>query len=180
MLSEQSSRASRTEKGQTLIELIIVITVGIIIVSALTFATISTLRNANFAKNQAQATKLAQEALERVRTGRDRDVSPIGGSFTITGNAVTSWSDPDMWRSIAGTCSLNAYFTVDPTGLLSYVACSTPIPSTIITANGFTTAIMLSDSAATSGSEKTATAIVSWSDFSGTHNSRLTTVLRKL
>lgn len=166
------------QKGQTLLELVIVITVGAIIVVALTFATISTLRNAQFAKNQSQATKLAQEVLERVRTGRDRD-SSIGSSFTLGGAPVTSWSDNDMWRSITATCSSNAYFTVDNAGLLSYEACANVVPSSILAVNGFTSSIIIADSA-TFSSEKTVTAIVSWRDFSGEHESRQTTILRRL
>jgi DNA-binding NarL/FixJ family response regulator len=42
--------------------------VAIIVVGALTFATIASLRNAQFSQNQAQATKLAQEGLEKVKS----------------------------------------------------------------------------------------------------------------
>lgn len=168
-----------SEKGQTLIELIIVITVGASIVVALTFATISTLRNAQFAKNQTQATKLADEALERTRTGRNRDLSPIGGNFSLGGSPVTSWSDSDMWRSITNACAASAYFTVDTTGLLTYIGCSTSIPSGILSVNGFTTSIIISDGV-TFASEKTVTATVSWRDFSGVHESRQTTILGQL
>ena len=167
------------EKGQTLLELVIVISVGTIIVVSLTFTTISTLRNAQFAKNQTQATKLAQEVLEQVRTGRNRDLSPIGGNFTLGGFPVTSWSDVDMWRSISATCVTNAYFTVNTAGLLAYIGCSGTIPSGILPVNGFTTSIIISDTA-TFSTEKTVAAVVSWRDFSGIHESKQTTVLRKL
>ena len=75
MLNDKSSVVSRqsSEAGQSLIELIVVTAVAVIVVGALTFATIASLRNAAFAKNQSQATKLAQDGLERMRSLRDRD-----------------------------------------------------------------------------------------------------------
>lgn len=173
----------KPQAGQTLIELIVVITVGVLIVSALTFATISTLRNAHFAKNEAQATKLAQQMLEAVRTGRDRDAAIT--SFKIGVDDVTSWSDPHMWGNIGSTCASpnNCYFTVDTTtsiGALTYKGSGVNIPITISPINGFTPAVILSDSNTTYSVEKIVTAIVKWSDFSGEHQSNLKTYLRKL
>ena len=84
-------------KGQTLLELIVVVTVGIVIVAALTFIIIFSLRNADLAKNQTQATKLAQEAVEKVRSIRDTD----GG---VTFVAATKFSD--LWAiTLSSSCS---------------------------------------------------------------------------
>ncbi|KKQ78266.1 MAG: hypothetical protein US99_C0027G0005 [Candidatus Daviesbacteria bacterium GW2011_GWF2_38_6] len=82
-----------TNKGQTLIEVIVVAMVGILVVTALTFAVIFSLRNASFAKNQSQATKLAQEGIERVRGLRDRNgaVDYIRADGSHTGNFNDLW-----------------------------------------------------------------------------------------
>lgn len=160
-------------KGQTLLEVIVTSAVGILVVSALTFAVIFSLRNAGFAKNQAQATKLAQEGIEKVRSFRDRN-SVISG-FTLGSNPVDSWEDADMWGQITGNCD-PCYFKINSSGQFQYAGTSLsngePIPP-------FTRAIMLSDGP-NFAVEKNVTAIVQWTDFAGTHESKLTTILRKL
>ena len=72
------------------------IAVSVIVVGALVFAIIASLRNAQFSKNQSQATKLAQEGIEKVRSARDRGET-IGGNFTIGNAVIDSWQDSDLW-----------------------------------------------------------------------------------
>jgi len=61
----------KAECGQALLELVIVLMVlGLIITAVLSVVT-NSVRNARFAKDQAQASRYAQEALEWVRTQRD-------------------------------------------------------------------------------------------------------------
>src|SRR5687767_1622956 len=103
--------------GQTLVELLVVITIGIIVFGALTIATISSLRNAQSAKNQAQATKLAQEGLERIRADRDRDAG-----ITVSGGSVTSWSDPDLWSNRVNVVCGSCYFKLNSSSGMAYVA----------------------------------------------------------
>lgn len=158
-----------SNKGQSLIELVVVVAVAVIVVSALTFAAIASLRNASFAKSQAQATKLAQEGLEKVRTLRNRDgpVDYIRADLTHTSKFS------DLW-SIIFTCPTNCYFFLNDAGvLMGGIATSfESIESNFkrlfqIEEDGF------------SSSRKKITVIVKWTDFSGEHESKLTTVLRK-
>lgn len=184
----------RHQQGQSLMELIVVITVIVFVVGALTFATIASLRNAVFAQNQAQATKLAQEALERVRVGRDRNEcitnldtsvnswnagnsSCLGDSiwgYQISGNGLCD--DPSL-----GKC----YFNVGLGGILTNIGFASALfPASLAegipTANPvFRRAVLLSDDS-TYATQKTVTVIVRWSDFAGEHESKLTTILRKL
>ncbi|MDD5416009.1 MAG: hypothetical protein PHE48_03350 [Candidatus Daviesbacteria bacterium] len=168
-----------SEKGQSLIEVIVAATVGILVVSALTFATIFSLRNANFAKNSAQATKLAQEGIESVRTGRDRNV-PIAGNFQINGFNITSW-DPDLWSNqISPNCTPNCYFNINSSGELQYLIGASSIPSAAETIDQFKRVVILSDDATSYTIQKTATVIVQWNDSTGSHDSKLTTILGKL
>ena len=171
------------EKGQTLLELIVVMSVCVLVVGALVFATIASLRNAQFAKNQAQATKLAQEGLERVRVGRDRN-----SSITIPGTNVVSWNGDELntgtsvWESrITDNCGSSSlptycYLNVSSGGVLSYAGVSRDVPANAepIVPN-FKRAIIIDDD---SPNSKKLTAVVVWTDFSGTHESRLTTILR--
>ncbi len=180
-----------SERGQTLMELIVVTSVSVIIIGALVFATISSLRNAQFSKNQSQATKLAQEGIERVRSARDRN-DPI----TIGGSSVTSWNGDTsgtgvIWgyqiysgcgSGVSGTaCYLK--FISSSNGALNWFSSSSTFPASgteEINNSAFKRVVILSDDATTYTSQKTVTVIVRWTDFSGPHESRLTTILRKL
>ena len=94
-------RNDNEQKGQTLIEMIVVISVGVLVVGGLVFATISSLRNANYAKNQVQVTKLAQEGLERVRSIRNQD-----GSVNFShGSGLTTTKFSDLYGvKMTNTC----------------------------------------------------------------------------
>jgi len=184
------------EKGQSLIELVVVVAVIVIVVGALTFATIASLRNASFSKNQAQATKLAQEGIERVRTGRDRNkVITHGGGL----GSVISWDGNNLGQGkfwdylINGNCGnlqlappVYCFFNVDNEGKLAYLTAYGPISSQPTLPPGvesippFSRAVVISDDTTTSGVQKTVTVIVTWKDVSGPHESRLTTILRKI
>ena len=58
--------------GQSLLEVIVALAVTTLVLTSLVSATVVSVRNARFAKNQSLATKYAQEALERVRIYRDQ------------------------------------------------------------------------------------------------------------
>lgn len=187
----------RSEKGQTLLELVVAVGVSVIVIGALVFAIISSLRNASFSKNQAQATKLAQEGLERVRMGRDRDK---GISVSIGSNTITSWKGNgsdcstntfSIWcNQINGNCGNTnpspptaptyCYFNVASTGELTAILVSTAVPIGADNSSpSFKRAIIVSDDQFYQD-RKTVTSVVTWTDFSGPHESRLTTLLRKL
>lgn len=161
-------------KGQSLIEVLIATTVGILVVTALTFATIFSLRNASFAKNSVQATKLAQEGLERVRTLRDRD----GAVFYIDpSSTVLKFSD--FWNitfSCSGSANCYFYFNTSST---SDIFSGGDINTFESIAPNFKRQFWIEDE--DDGTEqKKITALVQWTDFAGTHESKLTTILRKL
>lgn len=61
------------EKGSTLIEALIALSVAVAIISAIVIAVISSLSNAQFTKNQNQANHYAQEGMETVRQIRNND-----------------------------------------------------------------------------------------------------------
>ncbi len=62
----------RTKRGQTLVEVVIAVAIATAVVTALALASSNAIRNAQFSKNQSRATKLAQEAIEVLRSYRDR------------------------------------------------------------------------------------------------------------
>lgn len=62
----------RYDSGQTLIEIILALGVAVAVITGITFAITSSLKNATFTKNQNLASLYAQEGLEIVRAIRDR------------------------------------------------------------------------------------------------------------
>ena len=174
--------------GQTLIELIVVIAMTILVTGALTFATIASLRNADLAKNQAQATILAQEGLEQVRTVRDQNgVIDYDDRTTNPNHRHTIFSD--LWdlnfdcgnnQGGGNQSSDNCYFNFLNNKLTGWPAVGIisfePIHGGIQQPGGFQRQIRIEDDSANS---KKVTSIVQWKDFSGTHESRLTTILGK-
>src|SRR5689334_17998405 len=111
----RNSKLLINQKGQTLLELIVVMAVSVIITGALVFAIISSLRNAQFAKNQAQATKLAQEEIEKVRSLRDRRTT--FPAYQMGNRTIDSWADQDFWDvQISQNCLPNCYFIFNSVG----------------------------------------------------------------
>lgn len=158
------------EQGQTLLEMIVVITVGIIIVGALTFATIGSLRNANFAKNQVQATKLSQEALENVRSIRDRNL-PNSVIYETASGPTSTFAD--LFNE---SCSPNGcYFTLNSDGTVLTGGTEASYEQI---EGVFNRQIVLKDGR-DKNLEKEVTSIVEWVDSRGEkHVSRISTILR--
>lgn len=167
-----------SERGQSLLEVIVVMTVGVIVIGSLVFATIASLRNAQFAKNQTQATKLAQEAIEQVRSARARD-----GVIKGLQSADLKWNDDSFWNlRINDTCSWPCYFKLASLGQLEFLSsANSNLPeSSKLADTQFKRVIVLSDESGSYKNEKKVTVIVGWNDYAGEHQSKLTTVLRRL
>ncbi|MCL5784713.1 MAG: hypothetical protein M1142_05165 [Patescibacteria group bacterium] len=186
---------SNDQLGQSILEVVVAATVGILVVAALVFATLFSLRDANFAKASAQATKLAQEGMEMVRTSRDRDgrIGNLTGTANcpVSGNPVCSWNGDASCSSI-WSCQLynsygsggNAYFRFNSSASvnLDYLTTRSDMPSSAedLLNGKFKRVIILSDDSTSYATQKTITVIVQWSDTTGIHESRLITILRKL
>lgn len=157
-----------SSKGQTLVEMIVVISVGILVVGGLVFATISSLRNANFAKNQAQVTKLAQEGIERARSIRNQD-GLVNFSY---GSGQTTSKFSDLYGvKMVDTCNPCKFkLSSNQSGL--------EFTGSYETLGNFTRQVQIVDDA-NWASEKKVTVVVSWTDPTGSHESKLTTILTK-
>jgi type II secretory pathway pseudopilin PulG len=160
---------NKKEQGQSLLELIVVIAVGTVIITAIVFSSISSLRNNQLAKNQAQATRLAQEGLEKIRIARDRNLPIAGSPFS------------NLWINTY-TCPSNCYFKFDSTGQL--VSTTASLPETFTTGSDlepFKRSVIIEEpSSGASIIEQKFTVIVTWTDFAGVHESKQTTILRKI
>lgn len=87
--------------GQSLIEMVVAIAVVVIVILALVAITTTSIRNAAFSRNQALATKYAQEWIEKARGLRD---SQPESSFFVDGSCNAS--DTAGIFNRGRTCSL--------------------------------------------------------------------------
>jgi len=89
-----------TEGGQTLIETVVALGIAVIVITAITYTVISSLKNAEFANAQNQAGQYAQQAMEIIRSMKYTNyaqLKDLTGSYcmadtcseinTITGDA---------------------------------------------------------------------------------------------
>lgn len=100
-------RLMLAEKGQTLLEVLVALGVGVAVLVATTNAILSSLTGSDFGKNQTQATQYAQQAMEVVRDLRNRE----GASF-FTRNG--SYCMPTDSLLTPGTCpspNIDNFFT---------------------------------------------------------------------
>lgn len=168
-----------TEAGQSLLELVVVVALSILVISALVVATILSIRNSNFSKNQTQATKLAQEGLERLRTIRDQDKDGGQGSirYPVPPPQLTITKFSGLWNINldCGIGSGNCYFSFNQEGVLVNGA-KIDVESTI-NPGGFKRSFEIVDDTDRTCAKKV-TAIVKWEDSAGSHESRLSTILR--
>jgi Tfp pilus assembly protein PilV len=146
------------QKGQSLVEVIVALSIAVIVVMAFTSATLNAMRDAQFAKNQNQATRVAQKTLELVRAVRDQD------------NEV--YTDGTTWSDLYDDSSLNGgrCFTLDETTLtMAYtVTCDVSYDSV------FTRQIKLTT---TTTNRIDVYVIVKWTDNKGTHSAEANTFL---
>lgn len=86
------------EFGQSLFEVIFAIGVAALVLVGITSLSAKGVRNSSFSKNNAQATKYAQEATEWLREQRDTSwsnfVSHASGNPICLGSSPPSWSGP--------------------------------------------------------------------------------------
>lgn len=91
------------EKGQTILEALVALGVGVIIVSAITVAVITAVRNADFSKNQNLATQFAQQGMDIVRQISESNWS------TFSQNDVGTWCLAQDYTelNVSSPCSKN-------------------------------------------------------------------------
>lgn len=158
--------------GQSLLEITIMLGVAIVIITGLTVVTINGLKNSQFAQNQVQATKLAQEGLESVKLVKNRNckVNLSGASTDYY------WSNVPDTQLIWGASIESAKTFVADTSNCSLAQNNDARVEQLL--NGrFQRSITLIKSA--DNQSITVTVVTSWTDISGTHQSKLATILAK-
>ena len=161
-------------KGQTMLEIVIMLSVLLIVTSAVVIISVNSLRNSQFSKNQTQATRLAQEGIDKVRTGIKKNcpiVNLDAQSYYWYENAVLVWSISINNGSIPRNYSINL-----ESSPCQFTEVSTGSGDNLDSNFGklFNRQILISDDTATT---KKVNSLVEWTDFSGKHTSNIVTVV---
>lgn len=179
-----------TFKGQSLLELVVGISIVAVVLIALVVTTTYSLRNTQFSKNQSLATKFAQENLEKVRT-----IKIANYGVCLSGQTTCStWEE--IWATTFGTYVPGSGCTITPCTFYIPVPPADPTCTTIgpttkpvclkysasdaNLGNGFTGQIIIEDEAGAATTQKRVTSRVFWTDTTGVHSSDLVTVFSKL
>jgi type II secretory pathway pseudopilin PulG len=106
----------KKQDGQTMIEVLVALTTSVVIITSITAAVISALRNTEFSKNQNFATSYAQEGMEIIRSWRNTDY----GTFnqlkndycfakvcTALTTSTTNSNNPPIYCGPGPVCSQN-------------------------------------------------------------------------
>lgn len=172
-------------KGQSLLELVIGLSLISVVIGAIAIITTYSLRNAQFSKNQAQATKLAQENLEKIKAIR---AASYGICYSgVANNSCVGWDN--IWGhdfTILGgttgekykinTCTLSGQTQSKPY-CMEYDTSSSPAP---VAGNAnFSSEIRILNEGAYDSGQKKVISRVYWTDNSGSHQSDLVTILSR-
>lgn len=172
-------------KGQSMLELVIALGLLSVVVTILAAATVGGLKNSQFSKNQSQATKLAEEAIEKVRTIKERNSNVCGPGSTTNWQGLYSIDPAVSCSPVSADCNFSLKTSSDPLP----GGCTATVPASADWLNNDLTGTVKDqikvDSTLferqirikNSGSVKEVTVLVFWTDISGTHNSKLVTVL---
>jgi len=90
------------KNGQSLVEILLALAVTVTVILALVRVSVRSLKNANFAKNKALATKYAQEWIEEARELRDEDSQTF-----FSGGSPCNKSESIGIFTRTRTCTLN-------------------------------------------------------------------------
>ncbi len=158
-----------SQKGASLLELTIALGIATMIISGLTITTLVSLKNSQFAENQLQATKLAQEGLDLISTARSKNC--------VVNAAATSPTPPYYWygSGVNLIWAANYSTAVNVTVDINSPTCSVSQGQQTNIFNQFNRTVSIIDNGSTSSKKITST--VSWTDISGSHQSQLVTIM---
>lgn len=176
-------------RGQTLVEAIVAIAISVVIVTALVTLAINTQRVANTSRNQNQNTRYGEETMEIIRSIRDTNLIGAFNNQTLF-SCAASCRFSDFYSNTTFFGTSGTYFSMPnskSTGgcsggvdcwELTVVGNSTPQP---LAGTIYSRTIRLSDSGNITDpvdpahKVKAVEVVVSWTDSSGIHQSKIAT-----
>lgn len=71
-MTSEKRKTKNEKRGQTLFELVIALAVVVLVITGIVKAVTTAIKNSAFARNKSEATRYSQEAMEWVKTERDK------------------------------------------------------------------------------------------------------------
>lgn len=187
-MNSKAIECLKNQRGQNILELVVGLGLIAVVAVAISVMTVNSLRNSQFSKNQNQATKLAQELIEKVRTVKESNFGLCTQAQVAAGSSCSTWEE--IWGNQFGTIAANCItnqsctYVVGGTCNTSYTGVAESKPfclrhsaTALDLGDGFTGQVFIEDEQA---NQKRVTVRVSWTDSSGTHTSELITVLSRI
>lgn len=170
------------QKGQTLLELVVGLSLIAVVVGAIAIITTNGLRNTTFSKNQSKATQLAQQNLEKARTVKSSNY----GVCLENQTTCSTWEE--IWNTSFGTyqsgCTTGCTFVIKNnctvTGNIVKPVCLSFAAAPADLGDNFTGQIIIEDEPGSTTTQKRVISKISWTDTTGTHSSDLVTILSKI
>lgn len=160
------------ERGQSLIEVLVVLVLATMMIVALITVILLSLKNAQFAQNQTKATKIAQDTMDQIRILRDDNKN---NTLTMSGIPPVSECFNELWNSSNanfGCGGLVCYYKLTTSGLDKKDSLSAKEDL----GDGFSRQIKVTQN---NSNEVELTTEISWTDSTGEHSSNLETYLTK-
>lgn len=82
------------QKGQTLIEVLVALTAATVIIAAIVTASLNSLNNSEYSRDQGAATQYTQQGMEIIRSMRNIDIASLSAQYL-----------PDSTYCLAKTCT---------------------------------------------------------------------------
>lgn len=165
--------------GQSLFELVIALGVAVLIIAGLTVTTLVGLRNSQYSQNQIQASKIAQEGIEKIRAAREKDQA------ICQSPQILKWNTQDnngIWSTVFNPgASTIFYFSTDslsPDCFITSNAAAPNVAAEKALQGKFSRIVYIYDNG--SGNSKDFTVKVQWADYSGIHEANLRTTLANI
>lgn len=178
------------QKGQNILELVLGLGLVAAVAVAISVISVNSLQNSQFSKNQSQATKLAQEIIEKVRTVKNSNFGICTQAQAAQGSSAICSNWEQMWANQFGTfesdCVANqtctyvlggSCLTAVGGGSETSPFCVKHSASAVDLGDGFTGQVFIEDEEA---SQKRVTVRVYWTDSGGQHMSELVTILSRI
>lgn len=161
------------ELGQSMLEIMVLLTILVVVTSTVAMVSINSIKNSQFSKNQIQATQLAQEGIDKVKTGRSKNcqVSIDQNLYYWYDNASLIWD-----TTIASEINYKVDLDSSPCKFDELISSQSDTISQSLNSKFKRKITLIDDGVA---DRKKVKSEVSWVDSSGTHSSVNVTILTK-
>ena len=105
----------RSRSGQTLIEVVVALTVSVVVTAAIVSVSLNALTNSDFVRDQNLAVQYTQSGIEILRDMRNENIASVSASYLSDGTTyclaksctALDSSKPQCWAMLGSSCGQN-------------------------------------------------------------------------